>query len=129
MPTYTYECYEEDEGCGYQFEMICARGDYVNQVPSCPKCLKKESVSRCYDVDLKNVGFHDEQPKTLGALALKNADKFSVDKKKSIVEKNTEYLRKKFTGKLPKGANSMKNEDGSVNVPTKQHKKDPRKKK
>ena len=129
MATYTYKCYEEDKGCGNQFELVFAMDDYVDEVPACPNCLKKKSVSRCYDADLVNVGVHNAQPKTLGALADKNAANFSKDQKESIVKKNTEYLRQGYTGDLPEGAKSMRNPDGSINVPTKQYDKDPRKKK
>ena len=127
MATYTFKCYKDDGGCDYLFEIICSVNDYTGKNPSCPKCRKRKPVSRCYDIDLAQISFQETQPRTLGALADKNSRKLSTDEKTNILKNNTEYLRQGFTGKLPQGASSMRNKDGSVNVSTKQYKKDPRK--
>ena len=94
---YDFECYEEDGGCGSQFEISCKMDEIVGLKPKCPSCEKNNAVSRLYG------GIVISAPHTLGSLADKNASKMSEDHKAFLGKKHNEYRNKPFSGKLGEG--------------------------
>lgn len=94
---YDFECYEEDGGCGSQFEITSTMDEIVGLKPECPNCGKKKAVSRIFG------GIVVSTTKTLGGLVDKNTAKLSEDHKNHLNEKHNAYRKKEFTGKLGKG--------------------------
>lgn len=125
MPTYTFECTIENDGCGYSWETFLLMSDYhPNNFPECPSCGQKEATRRNFEADLPRAKV---ETLTVGALAEKNSDRLSQDEKDAIWHRDNAY---KFqpTKKLPKGMKYMRGENGELNISQKQRKKDPRKK-
>jgi hypothetical protein len=94
---YDFECYEEDGGCGSQFEISCKMDEIVGLKPNCPSCQKNDAVSRLYG------GIVISTPHTLGSLMDKNSSSMSEDHKAFLNKKHNEYRNKPFTGKLGDG--------------------------
>ena len=128
MPTYCFQCYEEDGGCGETFELQALMCDAPGLHPSCPSCNKIQPVRRDFPGESHTV--FDASPQTLGALADRNTDKKSSDEIEHIRRKNTAYLNQPFTGKLPKGAVPLQKDNQGRRIVSKQHRRvDPRKSK
>jgi len=94
---YDFECYEEDGGCGSQFEISCKMDEIIGLKPNCPSCQKNDAVSRLYG------GIVISTPHTLGSLMDKNSSSMSEDHKAFLNKKHNEYRNKPFTGKLGDG--------------------------
>lgn len=109
MPTYGFECYEDEDGCGLYFEIECSMDEISNTKPECPECHSIDAVARNFQGD---VYVFDSSPKTVGALADRNASKISADEQHEIKTKNR-LQKPKFTGSLPQGASlPVVNSDG-----------------
>jgi len=125
MPIYIFECYQEDAGCGCTFEIQASMNESTNLKPTCPKCRKRRSVSRNYQ--LQDVLVNDGSPKTIGALADRNTSRMSTDQKKRIYNKNNAYKQQPFTGSLPSGGSLIPTDHlGKRIASDKQKDKDPR---
>lgn len=125
MPTYTFCCYEDKGGCNQIFEITATIAEYDTLKPKCPSCKKIKPIGRCYDIDIHYPT--NSTPQTLGALADKNTTKYSDERLKEIRDKNTEYRRQPFTGKLPEGASLPLLDKDGRKIPSNVHrKKDPR---
>lgn len=97
MPFYNFQC----EQCLHTFELFMGMSDY--HIPDqCPKCNNQGAVKRIFD-GCPSVS--NGEPKTLGALADKNADKLSEAEKMALNYKHTEYLRNRPAPKLPERVN------------------------
>jgi len=119
MPTYSFECYDDDGGCGHYFEITCSMSEIENKRPKCPNCQKKSSVFRNYD---NNIYVFDSSPKTIGALADRNAARMSDEEINHIKTKNR-IKKPKFTGSLPEGASLLTVDNkGNKIIPNKQGK-------
>lgn len=105
---YLFICDKDDRGCGHSFEIECLMSAISTLKAQCPKCYKTKTVRRDYSGENKIV--FDSSPKTLGALADRQTERFSEDKKASLNKKHNEYKDKAFTGSLPDGA-SLKTVD------------------
>lgn len=104
---YDFECYEEDGGCGSQFEISCSMSEITDLKPKCPNCDKKKAVSRVFG------GIIVSAPKTLGSLMDKNTSSMSEDYKNHLHKKHNAYRDKEFTGKLGEGMKTYeKDKDG-----------------
>jgi predicted nucleic acid-binding Zn ribbon protein len=99
MPIYTFECYEEDGGCGNVFDIKCSMNEIQKQKPICPECNNVKAVSRNF---CDNLYVHDGSPKTVGTLAERNASRMSNDQMQEIKTKNR--IKPQFSGSLPDGA-------------------------
>ena len=99
MPSYGFECYEDDGGCGMQFDIICSWDDIEGKAPKCPNCNKKKAVSRNFS---GNVIVFDASAKTVGALAERNGSRMSADEIHHIQTHNR-LSKPKFSGSLPTG--------------------------
>ena len=84
MPVYSYLC----PSCG-PFELHSSIRDYKEQV-KCEKCGTKSNRQLLTDASTV-IGIGDSSPKTVGAIADKNADKMSEDEKAAIYKKNNAY--------------------------------------
>lgn len=128
MPQYCFECYSEDGGCGYQFTLLASMNDITTISPDCPKCKKTKPIARNYQAEGVNV--NDATPKTLGALADKNARTLSADHKRAIYNKNNAYRYNKEGGitQLPQGmSRPTRDTDNTLMPSTKQRSRDIRK--
>lgn len=114
---YTFQCYEENGGCGKIFETTSTKEEISSLKPTCPNCRKRKSVFRNYRCDL---AIYVSDPKTLGMLAEKNTETMSDDEKNRLKLKHTEYLRNKERRPLPEGMSY-------ATVDTRQREKDPKK--
>lgn len=104
MPVYSFTCNAEKGGCGHVYEEEMSMDKISKYKAVCPQCKKKKSYIN-YTTNII------PPSKTLGMLADKNSDKMSEDYKSHLLDKNNEYKKKKFTGKLPKGAKLMKDNE------------------
>ena len=77
MPTYIFECYLEDGGCGHIFEKSYPRDKITKAKPRCPTC--KKQAKRNYG--LENTSYYDATPRTVGSIAEKNAKCLSDEAK------------------------------------------------
>jgi hypothetical protein len=128
MPNYIFECYAEDGGCGYIFEVEAPAEDASKLKPACLSCNQRKPVSRNYQ--LESVSVFDVSPKTVGALAERNTERLSEDEKSSIFRRNNEYKNQPFTGSLPDGGSLISRDTKGKRIPSKhQRKTDPRRKK
>lgn len=96
---YDFECYEDEDGCGSQFEITCSMSEISQLKPKCPVCHKEKPVHRFWG----NVYCFGPN-KTLGSLADKNSKGMSSDQKHYLNQKNNAYRYKEFQGALPEGA-------------------------
>lgn len=89
MPTYSYQCYAEDGGCGHQFEV---KREVSNTATiTCPECKKRKPVGRDFQAD--SINFFGPT-KTLGSQADKNRASMSNDAVQAINRRNTKHRRK-----------------------------------
>lgn len=92
MPEYTFQCDQEDNGCGHIFSIVCPISKYSPK-QKCPQCKKTKPVHREYLLDnlTGNIIKGDEQI-TLGHLADRNRSRYSHDQKLAMYQENTRYL-------------------------------------
>jgi len=125
MPIYTFECYEEDGGCGQIFDISCGMNEISTlPKPLCPNCNNNIAVSRNFNSD---VYVFDSSPRTVGALAERNTNRMSEDQRNALNEKHTSY-KKPFTGKLPEGGSLFPVDSKGKIIPSNRRPKKPRKK-
>jgi putative FmdB family regulatory protein len=109
MPTYTFSCLLENDGCGHTFEYFCNISDYdaVVKVLTCPECDNNKLV-RDFQADSlsTNIVKSDDEIK-LGHLAKRNTDRFSDDQKAELYKKHNAYKYTEPTKELPKGMRRM----------------------
>lgn len=96
MPTYTYQC----PSCG-DFEFRSSMSDYKNKV-KCPKCKKLSPRNVLSDAE-STIVIGDSSPKTVGAMAERNADKLSADEKHHLNKKHNAYKEQDLNKPLPPG--------------------------
>ena len=103
MPTYTFLCDPEKNGCGHTFELCMLMCDY-SPTQQCPDCKSLQPVHRYYEVDMPqtSVKLSDDEI-TVGHLAQRNTEKFSNDKKEALKKKHNEYKTNKPKTPLPDG--------------------------
>lgn len=104
MPTYIFECFEENGGCGTQYEQRLSVAELDTYKPKCPTCKKRKCVKRNLIDELSGVYFTNTQPQTLGALAEKNTSRLSNDERSNIIRENNKYKDEPFKGSLPENA-------------------------
>jgi|694.fasta_scaffold00762_38 putative FmdB family regulatory protein len=106
MPTYSYECLN----CKKNFELFFYIKDY-NDKPSCIHC-NKANTQRLYALDVAtqsaSVKKSDTELKTIGDLALRNAEKMSDDEKMSLHKKHNSYRDEQIEKDLPSGMGRIK---------------------
>jgi len=126
MPEYTFRC----SACTHTFSIITTMVEY-NDTQKCPVCKHIKSVHRDYVSDLStintNVKLGDDDLK-LGHLAKRNSERLSNDEKAKITEKNNAYKNEESTKELPKGMSRMGRTKETRKVPTKQRRRDPKRK-
>ena len=94
MPFYEFKC----EKCEHKFELYQQMSSY--SVPeTCPSCTLPGTVIRLYD---GCPSFSNGEPKTLGALADRNASKFTDEQKAILNAKHTAYLRNRAPPTQPR---------------------------
>jgi putative FmdB family regulatory protein len=102
MPTYDYNCPD----CGH-FEDVCSMAAYTGKA-ICPIC-HKETEEREFTVPLSGfVKLSDNELKTLGHLAHRNAERMSQDEKDALHRKHNAYKYETPPKDLPKGMTRMK---------------------
>jgi len=122
MPTYVFECYAEEGGCGHVFERTAEMSKSTNLKPTCSSCNKKKPVGRNYQRE--NIRVVDATPQTVGALADRNTNRMSDDEKHS---RRDTYIEQPFTGQLPEGASLIPTDaKGKRQASKKQRKRDPK---
>lgn len=104
MPIYTFECYTDKNGCGHQFSITCLMSEISDKKPKCPQCNKIDTIARNFAID--NVYVGDEAPKTVGALAERNASRMSEDEMNEIKTKG-KIQKPKFAGPRPEGSSLL----------------------
>ena len=104
MPLYTFMCDPENRGCSHVFSISCLMNEISTKKPKCPGCKKTKSVIRDWSND--NIYVGDSSPKTVGALADRNARNMSSDEQHSIKTKNR-IQKPKFTGSVPEGGSLL----------------------
>lgn len=101
MPTYTFAC----DNCEQVFEIFCSFSEYTDK-QKCPAC-KSKKTNRLYSCDLNTVSASvkkgDNELKTLGDLAKRNAERMSDDQKAELYSKHNDYKENKPDTPLPKG--------------------------
>jgi hypothetical protein len=128
MPTYIFECFEDEGGCGTQYEQRLSMSEIDSYKPKCPTCKKRKCVKRNLTEELSGVYFTNSQPQTLGALAEKNTSRLSNDERVFIKKQNTKYLDEPFQGSLPEGASLYPVDAQGRRLPSNEHKAvDPKK--
>lgn len=128
MPTYIYECFEDDGGCGTQYEQRQSVSELATYKPRCPTCKKRKCVKRNLTAELSDVYFTNSQPQTLGALAEKNTSRLSNDERAHIVRENNKYKDEPFQGSLPENASLYPVDAQGKRVPSKEQRAtDPKK--
>lgn len=119
MPSYSYQCYTQNGGCGNKFVLWTTISKYKpDEKLECPSCHTTNAVDRDYSADFSTIGI-DMGPKTVGSFAERKTSKMSEDAKKDQWKKDHEYL---FTEKpdLPEGMSYMPGEVGNREVSTEQ---------
>jgi len=108
MPTYTFICDKEKNGCGYIFELFMLMCDY-SPIQQCPKCKRLQSVRRDFikDTPRTNVKLSDDEI-TLGHLAQRNTERLSNDEKAELNRKHNAYKTSQPKKPLPNGMSYMK---------------------
>jgi putative FmdB family regulatory protein len=105
MPEYTYLC----NSCNEKFSLVCSIAKYEEKA-ECQFC-KSKNTERSYRDDLlglnTSIKLSDNELKTIGDLANRNAEKMSDDHKQHLHEKHNAY-RDKEENPLPKGMSRMK---------------------
>lgn len=105
MPEYTYLCNK----CNKKFILVCSISKYKEHV-NCEFCDSKDT-ERSYRDDLLGlntaVKLADNELKTIGDLANRNAERMSDDHKQSLHEKHNAYRDKEEPKALPKGMSRM----------------------
>lgn len=103
MPTYTFLCDKDKDGCGFDFEKTISFKDFDTKVKkkriTCPKCKKRKPVINVIHVPL-HVGITG---RTLGAVADRNGETMSEDHKQALRKKHNEYKDTPSTKELPDG--------------------------
>ena len=92
MPSYIFECFKEDGGCGKVFELVESMVAISTLRPFCPKCRKIKAVSRSFAKETPHI---HEGYKTVGMLADRQTAKLSADEKAHMSKKQNEYKKKK----------------------------------
>lgn len=92
MPNYIYQC----KKCDHSFEQYQKFSE--NPLISCPSC-KKKSLERLISGGLAAFVAN----RTVGVIADKNTDKFSLDYKKNLADKNKTKKVDKISEKLSEG--------------------------
>lgn len=96
MPIYTYQC----PSCG-NFESHQPMMK-VKAKLKCPECGKTSERNLLADASTV-IGVGDASPKTLGALAERNANRMSADEKAALTKKHNAYREEGPTKELPTG--------------------------
>lgn len=106
MPTYSYICSD----CSSDFELFFYIKDYQEQ-PRCPNCESKKT-NRAYTKDAitqsTSVKKSDSELKTIGDLAMRNAERMSDDEKISLHQKHNSYREDGPQKELPRGMSRVK---------------------
>ena len=108
MPTYSFKCFDDEGGCGHEFEVIMSPATYTSRQP-CPACRKRRHVHRHYEVDEveSQVKLADSEIKTVGHLAGRNRDNMSDEQLNQIKQKEKAHLYERqlegFNKQLPPG--------------------------
>lgn len=109
MPQYSYQCIEEDGGCGHTFSIFLMMSDYNSDIsPSCPLCNTFQFVKRDFEADLPRGRVATQ---TLGSLAEKNMSSMSKDERENRWYENNKYRFEGETPGLPKDMVRMRNRD------------------
>jgi len=111
MPEYTFIC----SGCSDSFSIFARWYDLDDMVTTkkvvCPNCRSKK-VTRDYTGDCATISGSvkksDSELKTIGDLANRNRDKFSVDKIEHLNKKHNSYKEQVPDKPLPKGMSRIK---------------------
>ena len=109
MPTYTFICDKDYEGCGERFNVFMTMQNYtVDQ--TCPSCGEYKHIIRDYKSDQLasvNVKLNDSQLK-LHQLAKRNGEKMSADEMSHRTYENNKYkYNKESNSELPTGMKHM----------------------
>ncbi len=129
MPTYIYECFEEDGGCGTQYEQKLSVSDLDSYKPKCPTCKKRKCVKRNLVAELSEVYFTQSQPQTLGALAERNTTRLSNDERSHIKYETNKYKDAPLDhNSLPEGASFYPVDAQGKRIPSKQQSTDNKRK-
>jgi len=106
MPTYSYHCNK----CNNSFELFFYIKNYIEQ-PQCNLCGSVQT-ERCLTKDARtlstSVKKSDNELKTIGDLAKRNAEKMSEDEKISLYQKHNSYKEQESIKKLPSGMQRVK---------------------
>lgn len=106
MPTYSYYCPD----CEEKFELFFYIKDYIEK-PICEHCGSK-STHRLYADDIltqsTSIRKSDNELKTIGDLAQRNADRMSEDEKAALWKKHNAYKDEQFQKPLPTGMSRVK---------------------
>ena len=105
MPNYTFECVQENDGCGCIFEIYCTLNQYSSKFPVCPQCHQSAYVQRNFLEDLPH---SHEAHKTVGSLVDKNTKNLSDEAKLNLWKKHNEYRFVQARQPLPKDMIRMK---------------------
>jgi hypothetical protein len=99
MPSYCFQCYKSEKGCGHRFDIVCTMNEISGLVPNCPKCNKTTTVFRDYESE--RVAPYDPTPKTLGSLAEANTKKYTKEQREEMTRKDNAYLTQPYNGSTP----------------------------
>lgn len=102
MPTYVYECRK----CEHGFEQYQAMSD--KPLVKCPVCKKHELFRVIQPLMLGTVS----SPRTVGALADKNASKMSQEQKDKILEQQKTARDQVLFEQLPNGMSRLEKPSG-----------------
>jgi putative FmdB family regulatory protein len=106
MPTYSYRCNK----CDNSFELFFYIKNYIEQ-PQCNLC-GSDKTERCFTKDAMTLNTSikksDNELKTIGDLARRNAEKMSEDEKISLYQKHNSYKEQESIKKLPSGMQRVK---------------------
>jgi hypothetical protein len=105
MTIYSFKCFEDEGGCGHEFEVNMSPYTYKSE-QSCPLCRKKSCVHRNYIEDgvEAQVRLSDSEVKTVGHLAARNTEKMKDDELNNRETAQRPYLKERSQkGKLPSG--------------------------
>ena len=113
MPQYSYQCIEEDGGCGHTFSIFLMMSDYTDTPPNCPLCNTFQFVKRDFEVDLPKSRVIGQ---TLGSLADKNTQSMSKDEREARWFENNKYRFEGTTPGLPDNMERMRDKAEKFDV-------------
>ena len=113
MTQYSYQCIEEDGGCGHTFSIFLMMSDYTDTPPNCPLCNTFQFVKRDFEVDLPKSRVIGQ---TLGSLADKNTQSMSKDEREAKWFENNKYRFEGTTPGLPDNMERMRDKAEKFDV-------------